>query len=341
MSQYYYNPFGNSRDVNEAMQREYNRNLRIKHEKHEIRMISLSLGCAIIAYLVIQMFGSTLLYSFGLNDLYMNNSVFQSGFTIIAVSFLSVAVPFGVAALVNKKRYISPIIPNSRIKASRLFLWICFGMACCCLSQILVLYIVVFFQTVFGLKLKTSDITQPDSILACIMNVVAIAIIPAICEEFAMRCCSLQLLKKYGKGFAVVAVSIIFGILHGNIVQFIFAFTVGLVLGFITVRTDSVVPAIFIHALNNGMSVVEMTLNYAVGSEKISSRVTVVIYLLWMAAGILSGIYLLMKKELTKKDRKCDCILTTGQKFTSFLFPWMIVPFFILLVLSAQSISRV
>lgn len=339
MSQYYYNPFGNSRDVNEAMQREYNKKLRIKHEKNEIRMISLSLGCAIVAYIIIQSVMGTIISAFGLGNLFENDPVFQSGFTIIGVSFASVAVPFGVVALINKKRYATPVIPNIRLKSSRLFVWISFGMACCCVSQIAVSYIVVFFQTIFGLNIEAGDTAQPDSVLACIMNLVALAIVPAICEEFAMRCCSLQLLKKYGKGFAVVAVSIIFGLLHGNAAQFIFAFTIGLVLGFITVRTDSIVPAIFIHALNNGMSVLQLTLNYAAG-EKISSRIIVVVYLLWLVIGTLSGIYLLFKKELVKKDRRCDSILTTGQKFTAFLFPWMIFPFLILILLTALSVTK-
>lgn len=339
MSQYYYNPFG-SNDVNEAMQRELYRQQRIKQEKHEIRMISLSMGCAIIAYLLIQSLASGALMAFDLYDLYMNDPVFQYSFTVIAVSFASVAVPFGIMALINKKRYISPVIPNKRLKASKAFAWICFGMLCCCISQIVVSYIVLFFQEVFGLELGSSEVSDPDSVLSCILNLIALAIIPAICEEFAMRCCSLQLLKKYGKGFGVVAVSIVFGLLHGNVVQFIFAFAIGLVLGFITVRTDSIVPAIFIHALNNGMSVVQMTLNYAV-NEDVSSKCVTVIYILWMVLGIIAGIYLLRKKELVKKDSDCRSVLTAGQKFSAFLFPWMIIPFVILIALTAATVTKV
>lgn len=338
MSQYYYNPFGSS-NVNEAMQREIYKQQRIKQEKHEIRMISLSMGCAIVAYLVIQSVISSLLIAFDLYDLYTSNPIFQYSFTIIGVSFASVAVPFGIMALVNKKRYTSPVIPNKRLKASRAFVWICFGMVCCCVCQIVVSFIVVFCQNIFGLELKSGEVTDPDSIFACIMNLIALAIIPAICEEFAMRCCSLQLLKKYGKGFGVVAVSVVFGLLHGNIVQFIFAFAIGLILGYITVQTDSIVPAVFIHALNNGMSVVQLTLNYAV-DEKTSTSVVSAIYLIWSVLGVLAGIYLLIKKELFKKEKGHSSVLTFGQKFTAFLFPWMIVPFIILIALTATTIVK-
>ncbi|MDE5984067.1 MAG: CPBP family intramembrane metalloprotease [Eubacterium sp.] len=339
MSQYYYNPFGSS-DVNEAMQREYNRQLRIKQEKHEIRMMSLSMGCAIIAYLVIQLSVSSLLVPLGLYDLYLSNPVFQYGFTVLAVSFLSVAVPFGIMALVNRKNYTAPIIPNQRLKASKAFIWICFGMLCCVAANIVVSLVITFFEGLFGLKFNGGEITEPDSVFACVMYLVGVSIIPAICEELAMRCFSLQLLRKYGKGFGVVAVSIVFGLLHGNVVQFIFAFIIGLVLGYVTVRTDSIVPAIFIHALNNGMSVVQSVVNYAAG-EEIANTVTVLMYLLWVAVGIFSGIYLLVKRELFFRDNNNNSVLTTGQKFTAFLFPWMLIPMATLIILTLATIDKV
>lgn len=339
MSQYYYNPFASS-DTNEAVQLEYSRMLKAKQEKHEIRMISLLMGCAIIAYLLVQSIAVLVLEALGLSELYTQNAVFQYAFTIISVSFASVALPFGIMALANKKRYTAPMIPNTRLKSSKAFVWICFGMICCVGANIGVSAIVTLIEDTFGLKLGSGEVSDPDSIFACFMSVIAISIIPAVCEEFAMRCCSLQLLRKYGKGFSVVAVSIVFGLLHGNVVQFIFAFAVGLVLGFVTVRTDSIVPAIFIHAFNNGMSVVQLLVCYA-ADEKTSETVTVLIYLFWIISGALATVYLLIKKELFVKDKNKYGVLTTGQKFSAFLFPCMIIPFLILIAITATTIEKI
>ena len=339
MSQYYYNPFGSGSGVNEAMHRELQKQQMIKNEKHEIRMISLTMGCAIVAYIIIQAVVSGALLTFDLYDLYLSNALFQYSFSIIGVSFAAVAVPFGVMALINKKKYTSPLIPNKVLKPQKVLAWICFGMLCCCISQVVVSFIVTFFQTFLGLELQSSEVTEPDSVFSSVMCLISLAIIPALCEEFAMRCCSLQLLKKYGKGFSVVAVSIVFGLLHGNVVQFIFAFSVGLILGYITVTTDSIVPAVFIHALNNSMSVVQLILNKYIGEDASSNTITA-IYIVWIAAGIISAVYLALKKELIKKS-KSRSVLTTGQKFTAFLFPWMIVPFLILIGLTATTVAKV
>ena len=47
-----------------------------------------------------------------------------------------------------------------------------------------------------------------------------------------------------------------------------------------------------------------------------------------------------MKKELIKKEKNNDSVLTAGQKFTAFLFPWMIVPFLILIALTATTVVK-
>lgn len=337
MSQYYYNPFGNS-GANEEYQRVILRKQQENNEKKEIRLISLTMGAAIIAYLLFQNIAVAVLYAFDLFDKYNSNAVFQNAFTIIGVSFFSVLVPFGIMALVNKKRYSHPIIPSNSIRPFKCLVWVCFGMLCCVGANFAVSYLITFLELLFDIEFTQGELLEPDSPLACVMCVISTAIIPAICEEFAMRCCSLQLLRKYGKSFAVFAVSIVFGLLHGNVIQFIFAFAVGLVLGFVTVKTDSIVPAILIHGFNNGVSALNSILTYTSG-ENTAQTAILIVYAFWAASGIASLIYLITKGELKKTAKLQNGVLTNGQKFTAFLFPWMIIPFLILVIITATTIK--
>ena len=336
MSQYYYNPFGNS-SVNEERERLFLRKQQEQKEKKEIRAISFWMGSAIIAYILMQTLAVSVMSAFGWYDLYNESSVFQSAFTIIGISFMSVVVPFGIMALINKKRYAYPIIPSKPVKASKGFAWVCFGMMCSSVANMAVSYVTTFLESLFDIEFIRGSSLEPDSAFACVMLVFSTAVAPAICEELAMRCCSLQLLRKYGKGFAVASVSIVFGLLHGNVVQFIFAFIVGLVLAYITVQTDSVVPAVLVHGLSNGISVTNSILNYASG-EKAAQYTVVALYLFWIISGALCSAYLLFKGGFKRTSDKKRSVLTTGQKFVSFLFPWMIVPFVVLIYLTAKSI---
>lgn len=336
MSQYYYNPFGNS-GISEENQRAFLKKQQEQKEKKEIRTISLFMGAAIIFYLVVQSFVLALLMATGYYSKFESDVIFQSGFTIIGVSFLAVFVPFAVMALINRKRYAHPIIPNKPIKFGKCFMWIAFGMLCCICANISVSYLITMLESLFDVKFTQGEMLEPNSPLSCVMITISTAIIPAICEEFAMRCCSLQLLRKYGSGFAVFAVSIVFGLLHGNVIQFLFAFIVGLVLGFVTVKTNSIVPAVCIHALSNGISVVNSVVNYAAG-EKAANTSVVILYLFWFVAGAVCGLILLVKGDFRNKKAPAKSVLSNGQKLVSFLFPWMIIPFALLIYLTAKTI---
>lgn len=69
-------------------------------------------------------------------------------------------------------------------------------------------------------------------------------------EEIVYRGFVLRYLQRYGRWFAIVVSAALFGAMHGNLVQGMFAFTIGLVLGYVTVEY-SIKWAIFLHFLNN------------------------------------------------------------------------------------------
>lgn len=336
MSQYYYNPFGDSK-ISEENQRAFLKKQQQKKEKREIRIISLSMGAAVIAYLAVQSFVITLIHVAGYYSKFQSDVVFQTAVTIIGVSFMAVFVPFAIMALVNKRRYAYPVIPNEPIKFGNCMMWIAFGMLCCICANIGVSFLITIMESLFGVTFTQGELLEPNSAFSCVMVTVSTAIIPAICEEFAMRCCSLQLMRKYGSGFAVFAVSIVFGLLHGNVIQFIFAFIIGLVLGYITVKTNSIVPAVCIHAFSNGISVTKSVITYAAGKESANTAV-VILYLFWLAAGAVCGLVLLVKGDFKKNKVSVNSSLSNGQKLVSFLFPWMIIPFALLIYLTSKTI---
>ncbi len=81
------------------------------------------------------------------------------------------------------------------------------------------------------------------------MFVYASFVAPVV-EELVYRGFVQESLRKYGKVFAIVVSAILFGVMHGNIPQAVFAFGVGLVLGYVAVEY-SLKWAIFIHVINN------------------------------------------------------------------------------------------
>ena len=71
-----------------------------------------------------------------------------------------------------------------------------------------------------------------------------------VVEDLVYRGFVLESLRKHGKVFAIVFSAILFGVMHGNIPQAVFAFGVGIVLGYVAVEY-SIKWAILIHVINN------------------------------------------------------------------------------------------
>lgn len=107
----------------------------------------------------------------------------------------------------------------------------------------------------------------PESFLELLNNmganggwsVLMLAVLAPIMEEVLFRGILLEAVReKYSSGRAIVVSALMFGVIHIIPQQVVNAFVIGLILGFIYVRTNSLWPVIIIHALNNAMAYVIM-----------------------------------------------------------------------------------
>ena len=310
-------------------------------ERKQIRKAGNAIGLAMTAYVLVQLAASLVLSIDGLYEKYLSSPIFQASFNTIAVELCALVIPFGIMALINKKNYESDLIPAEKLPFGRACLWVGFGMLCCIGADYVVGILVTIFDS-FGYTLTQPETADPNTLFACIMSVVSTAIVPALCEEFSLRCCSLGLVKKYGKGFGVFCVSLVFGLLHGNVIQLVFATLVGLILGFVTVKTNSIVPAVLIHAFNNGMAVAGDVFVYAFG-ESANEYSTYAMFAFWFIVGVLCAAILALKGQF-KKDIKSinyepyqNSALKKAATF--FFVPGMIIPFLFLVFETLMSVE--
>lgn len=83
----------------------------------------------------------------------------------------------------------------------------------------------------------------------------ALAVAPAICEELAFRGFILTGLRHTGRKWTAILVSsVFFGAAHGVLQQSITAAFLGMLLGFITVQSGSILPAMLYHFLHNSFA---------------------------------------------------------------------------------------
>ena len=105
-----------------------------------------------------------------------------------------------------------------------------------------------------------------DMTSSLIMFVHAVIFAPLL-EEFWFRGLVLRSLRPYGNGFAIFISAILFGFTHANLGQFFYATTIGIVLGYVAVQTESIIPTTVMHAMFNSISSITSLFlaNYDVG----------------------------------------------------------------------------
>ena len=93
------------------------------------------------------------------------------------------------------------------------------------------------------------------SVKSFFINVVLVAVLPALCEEFLHRGILLQGTKHMGFYKAIIISSICFGLIHFNISQVGYAIVLGIVMGFCSVVAKNIWVPIIMHFVNNFIAI--------------------------------------------------------------------------------------
>ena len=83
------------------------------------------------------------------------------------------------------------------------------------------------------------------------ISIVIVGILGPIIEEMIFRKLLIDRLFPYGEKIAILFPSLIFGLIHGNLYQFFYAFLIGMALSYIYVKTGKAIYTIVIHCFIN------------------------------------------------------------------------------------------
>lgn len=312
-------------------------------KKRDIRRIALAVGIpciflSLISYIwsYLYLFFTTKIFGMTQSEAitFSQNPAMQQILQII-ISCLMFLLPFTIAAKAFGVR-IDQTVQFGRAKKGTALPFLLFGIGFCSFANIAMNYAESVFQ-MFGIgeyEVPRSD--NPSGVFGFLLTFIATAIVPALVEEFACRGIVLGLLKKYGEGFAIITSSLIFGIMHGNFEQIPFATMVGLILGYIYIKTGSIWICVLVHGANNAISVI---LSYL--ENVMSANMQNILYLIYLVVVMLAAIFgaLLFEKNTDENYslEKPDDTLTKKQKYSWFFTSWAIILFVVFNVLQSLS----
>ena len=195
-----------------------------------------------------------LLSSFGVLDF-----LGKTGKTVVN-AFIQVGLLFSISIFMfsalqkNKIRDTFSFYGFKKISFKAIIIAIALGV----IVYILNVFVASFFSSILssiGYKSQSKDVSSYP-IWLLFVNILLVAVLPAICEETAHRGMLLKGLSPFGRWGAIIISSILFGLLHMNIEQFFYATLIGVLLGYISTICDTIYPAMIIHFMNNAISVI-------------------------------------------------------------------------------------
>lgn len=101
-------------------------------------------------------------------------------------------------------------------------------------------------------------LTENGGVGVFVANMVVMALIPAVCEEFIFRGAIQQTFAKWFRNHhvAVLVTAAIFSIIHFDLFNFIPRFVMGVLLGYLFFYSGTIWTSVFVHFVNNGLIVV-------------------------------------------------------------------------------------
>ncbi len=219
---------------------------------------------------------------------------------IYAIVYLSsFMVPAFILRAMLKKNYrpmpLEPKLPRDSVA------YIIAGIACI----LSIAYLNAMILDAFGYSQFQSDMMGESSSMAnyqIVLSFITTAIVPGICEEFLFRGAIMTNLKPYGKAPAIIISAVLFGFMHQNAGQLLYATAAGLVLGWVAYETGSIWCGMLMHFLNNFISVAEGAL-----AERLEASVANIVLpmfeCLLFAAGVACAVYIIIKHEKEKRTR--------------------------------------
>lgn len=187
---------------------------------------------------------------------------------------------------------------------------------------------------------STSEIEgRPHSevVVFFVLSIISTAIVPALCEEYLFRGAILSNLLPFGKSTAIIGSAFLFGLMHQNPMQILYTTLMGVVIGYVYVKTKSIWACVIIHFVNNFVTVLEEFLPILTGIQWIDEFLDFSIILVG-AEALLLFIFAKDGKSSVEETgsfgvtydigmdvEECELSLTFKEKVKHFFTPTVII----------------
>jgi len=196
-----------------------------------------------------------------------------------------------------------------------------------------------------GVESYQPAVAVPSGTLPASLYLIQYTLAPAVLEELLFRGAIMNRLRVYGDGFAILVSSLLFATAHNSLSAFPGIFAFALLLGFSAAVTDSLVPPMIMHFLNNLAAVFVGSLQERIsGGEAVSygGVVTAAVFVMVFFAmlGCVPVAIVLLSRN-AKRGRLPGGIFAAAAPVGSFFASAPVIVYIVLCAATAALTTRV
>ncbi|WXR62162.1 type II CAAX endopeptidase family protein [Peptostreptococcaceae bacterium AGR-M142] len=168
----------------------------------------------------------------------------------------------------------------------------------------------IFLYLIFGKVMAVDSIPLVDSEAKYILNIFLICVLPGICEESLFRGLFLRTAQIKGVKESVLYTAFLFSLFHLNIFNLPGIFFLGIIMGYIVIYTNSIIPSMIAHFFNNfiAITIQFLAFRYLSNNVNLDSQTPVIsnqdVFISNFIMGILGGIIVLICYKILKRAMK-------------------------------------
>lgn len=304
---------------------------RKKHKKHFSR-----LSLCFLAYILVSE-GLALAASFAVASL-APSLLEDYNFTIILSSVIQYLIAFPVTLLLVRR--IPKAAPEKHNLSVKSFLK--YGAVSLLLMQVgnsLSSTIMTYMELALG-DVPDNSVNTLLSETNLLLSALIVGIIGPVVEELLFRKLFIDRLTPYGEAVAIFFPALMFGLFHGNLYQFFYAFFIGCAFSLIYVRTGKigysvllhifvnlfcgVLPSYLISLLDYDELILELTTLGTITEEYLAANMLPLIilgvYELLLSAAVFTGLVVLLRNLKSARPRKGEITIPRGSVMDTLFF---------------------
>ena len=226
------------------------------------------------------------------------------------IIFAAICSPAALAIMFfafNKVKKVEFSAAKVKFKLSTLNLIVCFAVSL--ISVFGLMYLiggVDYLLQQWGYDLQQISLPM-DNFGWLVLALILMAVLPAIFEELVFRGMILNGLRKgMGDVCALIFSSLMFALIHGSIQQFIYPFLLGLVLGWLAMRTGSTFTSMLVHFLNNAIVLIINYFSVRHGLEMTVAYTNAWVWVVAVVVALVAGALLFIIEKFYFKGKNQD-----------------------------------